>query len=189
MSSSPRRELPALPSNFERNVLLLDAAEARQLARAAAMRSVGATVQCATSAEAARKAWKPGAYQLVLIEFQGGGPEFRQFYDYARNLSATQAFGFYVEGPPYLAASPQPQAGRSGRRESRPAANPAAQSTSLAAATEQIAAKRALDRTRREASPSVPGSFAAAVRAAEQAAAEHAAAAAVIPISTSEESS
>lgn len=175
MATSHRRDLPALPSNFERNVLLLDAAESRQFARAAAMRSVGATVQCASTAEAARLAWKPGAYQLVLIEFQGGGPEFRQFYDYARGASATQAFGFYVEGPPFLAASPE-RLSRTQRQERRPSANGVlSTSTSLAAATEQIAAARVLSRNRRSVTPTAAGSFAEAVRAVEQAVARRAA--------------
>lgn len=171
MPARNRQSAPTLPSGFERNVLLLDAAEARQLARAAAMRTAGATVQCAATVEDARALWKPGSYQLVLIELQDGGSGFRQFYEYARAQSADQAFGFYTSEPPYLSPDPDGRPAKPARAR-KPAGSDSRSSfsSSLSEATQQITAARAADRARRgTAEPSLPGSFAAAVRAAEQA--------------------
>jgi hypothetical protein len=159
----------ALSSNFERNVLLLDVREARQLARAAAMRQAGATVQCVTTGDAARAVWKPGSHQLVIIELDGAGADARQFYDYARALSPGQAFAFYIDEPPYL--SPTPQGGGGVGTTARRAAQPKSRATSLGQATNRIAfmhasARRAESHAQAASRPS----FSDAVKAAEAAA-------------------
>ena len=161
-----------LASAFERNVLLLDVREARQLARAAAMRNAGATVQCVTNGDAARAVWKPGSHQLVIIEFEGAGADARGFYDYARALSPAQAFAFYIKEPPYL--SPTPESGTvaflRGKR-SRGAVSAKPMSTSLSQATQRIAFVHAsARRSATEAQASSRPSFSDAVKAAEQAA-------------------
>jgi CheY-like chemotaxis protein len=111
----PDRTDSLLAAAFERNVLLIDSVESRQLARAAAMRQAGATVQCVSTGDAARAVWKPGSHQLVLIELAGAGPDAREFYDYARALNARQAFAFYTDEPPYLSATPGGRAARTAR--------------------------------------------------------------------------
>lgn len=174
MSSSSGSRAPLLPSNFESNILLLDAAEPRQLARAAALRSAGATVQCARTAEAARLLWKPGSHQLVIIELDDAGADFRQFYDYARAACASQAFAFYIAEPPYLASTPDAQPGkRRAVREFAPARG-GAQRRALERAGSQIATARAVHRARRDAAADTIArpSFAEAIKAAEQSARE-----------------
>ena len=173
---SPRSDsrIPALPARFASNILLLDAAEPRQLARAAAMRIAGATVQCAATAEAARALWKPGSHQLVLIDLDGAGEGFRQFYDYARAACSTQAFGFYSAEPPYLASAPGAHARkRAHGKESAALARPG--ESSLGQATRHIAAARASKQARQIAAEPARPSFSDAIKAAEEAAARKAA--------------
>ncbi|HTK95496.1 MAG TPA: hypothetical protein VL382_07630 [Terriglobales bacterium] len=148
------------PAPFERNVLLLDATEARQLARAAAMRIAGATVQCVSTVEAARAAWKPGSHQLVMIDLEGKGAAFREFYDYARTLSAKQAFAFYVPYPPYLSSTPN------GNGQGAPRA--VEREKPMSVAVTRISASRAASRARRETAESRSSSFSEAVKAAER---------------------
>jgi len=170
---SPASRTAALASAFERNVLLIDGVETRQLARAAAMRQAGATVQCVASGEAARAVWKPGSHQLILIELDGAGPDAREFYDYARALNARQAFAFYTNEPPYLRDVPGKERQRASARAEKRGAKQGTR-MSFAEASEQMAAARASGRMRREAveapAPSARPSFAEAVKAAEAAA-------------------
>jgi hypothetical protein len=112
------------PSAFERNILLLDATETRSLARATALRALGATVQCAFTVEAARSAWKPGSHQLVMIDLTDGGASFQQFYLDAQAASGKQAFAFYTAEPPYLSSTPVPASVGGAPRRNRPAATP-----------------------------------------------------------------
>ena len=158
-----------LAAAFERNVLLLDGRESRQLARAAAMRNAGATVQCVTNGDAARAVWKPGSHQLVLIELKDAGADARQFYEYARALSPAQAFAFYTSEPPYL--SPTPEGARSSARiEPRSQRGAKPMSTSLGQATQRIAFVHASARRAAAEPPaSARSSFSEAVKAAEQA--------------------
>jgi len=170
-SSSSR--IAALPSSFVSNVLLLDAAEPRQQARAAAMRSAGATVQCAATVEAARALWKPGSHQLVLIELEAAGAAFREFYDYARTACARQAFAFYTAEPPYLATAPDARARKRGRGQAGQERGAGESRPSLGQASQRIARARASSRARQAPAPSAGRpSFAEAVRAAEEAVAE-----------------
>lgn len=166
--SSPSPKL----AGFERNVLLIDAVEARQLARAAALRHAGATVQSVSTGEAARALWKPGSYQLVMIELEGAGPDARQFYDYARAMSERQAFAFYIDRPPYLSDAPG-EPPRVARKRPASGSRRPQWRISLSEASEQIALAHASARRQPggpQASASRP-TFAEAVRAAEDEAA------------------
>jgi hypothetical protein len=151
--------LQVQPAPFERNILLLDSSEARQFARAAAMRAAGASVQCVSSVSNAQAVWKPGSYQLVMIDLGGKGAAFREFYEYARGLSPKQAFAFYVPYPPYLSQTPDggPQLARA--RHAAPAAP-------IELATGNIATRRTA-RVRR-AKLSSGSSFGDAIKAAER---------------------
>ena len=55
--------------------------------------ALGATVQCASTGDAARSTWKPGSHQLVMIDLNGAGADFSDFYQYARSASAPAASG------------------------------------------------------------------------------------------------
>jgi hypothetical protein len=169
MKFSGRVTPAALASAFERNVLLIDAVEARQLARAAAMRQAGATVQCVASGASARAVWKPGSHQLVIIELDGAGADARQFYDYARSLCSRQAFAFYIDEPPYLSSTPD--GGAKVAQDDAAAARPgrARRKLSFAEARQQMTTARTTGRPRRSGTPARP-SFADAVKAAEAAA-------------------
>jgi CheY-like chemotaxis protein len=90
-----------------KKILLLDADPTSRDNRAKAIRDRGAQVDCAGGGDEARALWKPGCYELVLIEFRSAGVEADDFYHYARLTSRKQRFGFYLEGPPYLTLSHQ----------------------------------------------------------------------------------
>jgi hypothetical protein len=169
--SSP---LQVPPSPFERNILLLDVTETRSLARATALRTLGATVQCAFTVEAARSAWKPGSHQLVMIDLSDGGVVFQQFYQDAQAASAKQAFAFYTSEPPYLSSTPveASDATSSAPRRRIAAAKPGAKvdnggRSQMAAATGRIAALRPRERGERSTKAGRSLSFGDAVKAAE----------------------
>lgn len=171
--SSP---LQVPPSPFERNILLLDVTETRSLARATALRTLGATVQCAFTVEAARSAWKPGSHQLVMIDLSDGGAVFQQFYQDAQAASAKQAFAFYTSQPPYLSPTPVDESATiSVTRRRAAAVKPGAKvdnggRSQMAAATGRIAALRPRERGERSTKAGRSLSFGDAVKAAENSA-------------------
>jgi len=171
--SSP---LQVPPSPFERNILLLDVTETRSLARATALRTLGATVQCAFTVEAARSAWKPGSHQLVMIDLSDGGAVFQQFYQDAQAASAKQAFAFYTSEPPYLSPTPvDPATVITTPRRRAAAAKPGARvdnggRSQMAAATGRIAELRPRERGERSTKAGRSLSFGDAVKAAENSA-------------------
>jgi hypothetical protein len=136
---------PELSAGLDRRaVLLLDSNRARLQARGAAMRSRGAHVTCSETALRARNAWSPGSHHLVIMEFRGAGPEFKDFYQYVHGAHSEQAFAFYTSDAPYLTtvvpqmSAPVPEA---------PAPEPSAVSSwagSIAEASQRIAAIRPL---------------------------------------------
>ena len=170
--SSP---LQVPPSPFERNILLLDVTETRSLARATALRTLGATVQCAFTVEAARSAWKPGSHQLVMIDLSDGGVVFQKFYQDAQVASAKQAFAFYTAEPPYLSPTPVEASAISAPRRSLAAAKPGGKvdnggRSQMAAATRRIADLRPRERGERSTKAGRSLSFGDAVKAAENSA-------------------
>jgi hypothetical protein len=173
--SSP---LQVPPSAFERNILLLDVTETRSLARATALRTLGATVQCAFTVEAARSAWKPGSHQLVMIDLSDGGVVFQKFYQDAQAASAKQAFAFYTSEPPYLSPTPvsaDASAGTPAPRRRLAPVKPGARvdnggRSQMAAATGRIAELRPRERGERSTKAGRSLSFGDAVKAAENSA-------------------
>jgi len=94
-----------LPIAEERRVLLLDANSTSREARAKALRDRGMQVDCVGGSQDARMFWRPGAYEIVLIDFQTAGDDGRDFYRYAASNARKQKFGFYMNGAPYLTSS------------------------------------------------------------------------------------
>src|SRR5437868_374754 len=108
MSSSSKTEAASAASfALRRTVLLLDKDAERRAARAGAMRAQGMTVDCAVNNREARRLWKPGSHQMVMIDMRGAA-EFHDFYDEVRASSATQRFAFFTAAPPYVIDTPNP---------------------------------------------------------------------------------
>lgn len=101
LQPNPAPPSPGPPTS--RMVLLVDSVNDRQGVRAARLRSLGATVHCASNGTDARALWRPAVYALVLIEFRGADDDIDPFYWYAVSLSAAQRFGFYSSTAPYIA--------------------------------------------------------------------------------------
>jgi len=95
----------SLPIAEERKILLLDANRTSCEARAKALRDRGMHVDCVAGSQDARMVWKPGAYEIVLIDFRTAGEDGRDFYRYAAFAARKQKFGFYMHGAPYLTSS------------------------------------------------------------------------------------
>ncbi len=169
-----------------RMVLLVDSVNDRQGARAARLRSLGATVHCASNGTDARALWRPAVYALVLIEFRDADDDIDPFYWYAVGLSAAQRFGFYSATAPYIATRVA-EAARDRTASHRPkdrirelSQNPAGRRAGgdLFEAVHRIAAlrrfrrpaERELDVPRREEPAGLPKpSFLSAVERAERA--------------------
>jgi CheY-like chemotaxis protein len=95
---------PAL--NWKRPmVLLIDGDEKRQFGRAARMRGCGVVVDCANDGASAYALWRPEAYRLVLIEFNGAGEAVREFCTHVQASSPLQKIGFYRAVSPFLSKS------------------------------------------------------------------------------------
>jgi CheY-like chemotaxis protein len=95
----------ALPIAEERRILLLDANSTSREARAKALRDRGVNVDCVAGSQDARMVWRPGAYEIVLIDFRTTGEDGRDFHRYAAFSARKQKFGFYMSGAPYLTSS------------------------------------------------------------------------------------
>lgn len=173
--STQRLDLAAAKMDANRNVLVLDTDPSRLQARGLAIRQRGANVTCTSTALRARALWKPGSHDLVLIEFGGAGPDFEEFYRYARGRHATQIFGFYTSEPPYLvyevpaaeAVNSLPPAVVVDADAPAPAASGTGHHT-ISEASRRIAGLRTLTRPRDSKRGSGSMSFSAAVKAAEK---------------------
>lgn len=88
-----------------KKVLLLDCDDRRREARAEAMLSRGLLVDHAAATGVARGLWKPGAYDLVLIDLRGADADCAAFISFIEGEYKRQKFGFYLAQPPYLTAS------------------------------------------------------------------------------------
>ena len=65
----------------------------------------GAQVDSAAETIAARTLWKPGAYDLLLIDLRGVDADCTAFLSFVHRECGNQRFGYYIEQPPYLTAS------------------------------------------------------------------------------------
>lgn len=176
--TTARSPQPVAGDLERRAVLLLDSDGTRLQARGAAMRSRGANVVCSQTVLRARNLWSPGSHQLVLIDFQGGGPEFDEFYRDAAAQHPRQAFAFYSAERPFLTTEVPSQSARRAAA-ARPPATLVHWGNSIAEACQRIAAIRPLPQAPRaeragSASPRRESrdamSFSDAVKAAERAA-------------------
>jgi hypothetical protein len=151
-----------------RSVLLLDSDPVRLEARGAAMRNLGAVVACMATGARARVAWRPGSHRLVLIDFNGAGPGFNSFYQYAAGIAPDQSFAFYTDESPYLSrALPEPPV-----KTAEPAGEAVPLPTHfaglIAEASQRIAAIRPLTRPAKSERRVGSLSFSEAVKAAER---------------------
>lgn len=157
---------------FEKNVLLLDANESRSFARATALRTLGATVQCVRSGEEATSLWKPGSHQLIAIQLSTNDSEgFRKFHRAAQASHPEQVFAFYRAEPPYLFLEPGVEPKRVHRGEAVVAAEPPKGRADYSM-NEAVRRITAIAPARRQATSnareSISGSFSEAVKAAER---------------------
>jgi len=90
----------------KRRVLLIDTSHARRDLRAEVMRNVGIDVDSAADIVEARIWWKPGLYDLVLINMETGRGQSDKFCDDVRSATPPQRLAFLVGRPEYLADSP-----------------------------------------------------------------------------------
>jgi hypothetical protein len=166
-------EIRPSASAFEKNVLLLDANESRSFARATALRTLGATVQCVRSGEEAGALWKPGSHQLIAIQLSNDdGEGFRKFQRAAQSAHPEQVFAFYRAEPPYLFLEP----GLEPKRSHRPAKPVVVPTTTNGrpdySMTEAARRITALAPARRQATndarDAISDSFSEAVKAAER---------------------
>ncbi len=86
-------------------ILLLDCDRQRRDRRAEALVSRGALVDQAAESLTAKTLWKPGTYDLVLVELRGADAGCTAFISSVQGECSRQKFGFYLARPPYLTNS------------------------------------------------------------------------------------
>lgn len=142
--------IPLRPDAASR-ILLFDHDDRRRRLRVDALRQRGALVDAAAETLAARTLWKPGAYDLLLIDLRGADADCEAFIAFVQQECSGQKFGFYLAHPPYLTGSAaecrtaltadRVHGRNSGRPRPAPAAGNNGEST-LATASRRIAAYR-----------------------------------------------
>jgi hypothetical protein len=93
------------PQDAAKRILLLDCDTRRRELRAEALVNLGVLVDRAAETIVARTLWKPGLYDLVLIELRGADADCAAFIACVHGECAAQKFGFYVAKPPFVTAS------------------------------------------------------------------------------------
>ena len=105
--NTPLLALPlSPPTPAKKRVLLIDASHAKRDLRAEILRKLGIDVDSAADIAEARSWWRPGLYDLVLINMQKGQGQRDRFCDDLRTATPSQRFAFLVGQPEYLAGSP-----------------------------------------------------------------------------------
>jgi CheY-like chemotaxis protein len=89
-----------------KRVLLLDTSTAKRELRAEAMRKLGISVDCACDIDEARSWWRPGLYDLVLVNSDNEVERRDKFCDDVRAAVPPQQLAFLVGKPVYLANLP-----------------------------------------------------------------------------------
>ena len=153
------RSEKVLPPEVARRVLLLDCNDRRRKTRADALIKRGAMVDSAAETIAARILWKPGAYDLLLIDLRGVDADCTAFISFVLRAYGTQRFGYYMEQPPYVTASASECRSSMQQKTSPDPADPRPQSVgtadrggnNLSVAARQIAAFKQGVRIRLEA--------------------------------------
>jgi len=95
----------SVPQDAAKRILLLDFDNRRREIRAEALINRGVLVDRAAETVVARTLWKPGTYDLVLIDLRGADPDCATFIAFVQGECAHQKFGFYVPQRPYVTAS------------------------------------------------------------------------------------
>ena len=101
----PQGRLLHPPQDAARRILLLDCDNRRRESRAEALLDRGILVDHAANTVVARTLWKPGTYDLVLIDLRGADADCTTFIASVQGECARQKFGFYLAQPPYVTAS------------------------------------------------------------------------------------
>ncbi len=101
----PQRRLSHPPQEAAKRVLLLDCDDRRREVRAEALINRGVLVDYAAKTVVARTLWKPGTYDLVLIDLRGADADCATFIAFVQGECAHQKFGFYLAQRPYVTAS------------------------------------------------------------------------------------
>jgi CheY-like chemotaxis protein len=104
----------------KKRVLLIDTSHAKRDLRAEVLRKFGIDVDSAADIAEARSWWRPGLYDLVLINMEKGPGQRDKFCDDLRSATPSQRLAFLVGQPEYLAGSPntdQESAARNGNEQ------------------------------------------------------------------------
>ena len=105
--NTPLLALPlSPPAPAKKRVLLIDASHAKRDLRAEVLRKLGMDVDSAADIAEARSWWRPGLYDLVLINMEKGQGQRDKFCDDVRSATPSQRLAFLVGQPEYLAGSP-----------------------------------------------------------------------------------
>ena len=105
--NTPLLALPlSPPTPAKKRVLLIDASHAKRDLRAEILRKLGIDVDSAADIAEARSWWRPGLYDLVLINVEKGQGQRDKFCDDLRTATPSQRLAFLVGQPEYLAGSP-----------------------------------------------------------------------------------
>ena len=92
---TPARERPVV----KKSVLLVDVHMGTRESRAANLRKLGATVDCASTAATGLAQFAVGSYKLVLIDLGHDRHAAEQLANSIRLLHPAQQIGFMVDGP------------------------------------------------------------------------------------------
>jgi len=95
----------SVPQDAAKRILLLDFDNRRREIRAEALINRGVLVDRAAETVVARTLWKPGTYDLVLIDLRGADADCATFIAFVQGECAHQKFGFYLAQRPYVTAS------------------------------------------------------------------------------------
>lgn len=90
----------------KKKVLLIDTSHAKRDLRAEVLRKFGMDVDSAADIAEARSWWRPGLYDLVLINMENARSQRDKFCDDLRSATPSQRLAFLVGQPEYLAGSP-----------------------------------------------------------------------------------
>ncbi len=90
----------------KKRVLLIDASHAKRDLRAEILRKLGTDVDTAADIAEARSWWRPGLYDLVLINMEKERGQRDKFCEDVRSATPAQRVSFLVGQPEYLADSP-----------------------------------------------------------------------------------
>jgi len=105
--NTPLLALPlSPPTPAKKRVLLIDASHAKRDLRAEVLRKLGMDVDSASDIAEARSWWRPGLYDLVLINMNKEQGQRDKFCDDLRSATPAQRLAFLVGQPEYLAGSP-----------------------------------------------------------------------------------